>query len=463
MSALTAGWIAQASGGELLRGDPGEPASAVSIDTRTLSRGEAYIAIPGDRFDGHDFVTDAVERGASIVIVQHRAAAESVDVPVVLVDHARTALLALGAARRRALEDLLVVGVTGSAGKTTTVRLIDAALRSTLKTRASRKSFNNEIGLALTLLSARESDDVLICEIGMNAPGEIAPLARAAALDVAVVTNVGRAHLGAFDSIDDIAREKAAIFEGLSAEGWTVASADSPALAPHLAGRARLLTFGAALGADFRVTGAAHETRDDAPGLGFAVNDEHCWIPLLGAHNASNAAAALAVASILTVPAQRAVAGLAQTEAPPMRMQLERIAGALVLNDAYNANPESVGAALDALTDLGAAARRRIVILGDMLELGAHSVSAHRELGDRLANTDSLDLVIAAGPLAALAAARLRELGWPEDRAVTVESLDDGGADRIAGEIREGDAALIKGSRGSRLERVVDALRAHAG
>lgn len=456
----------------------GSAPSGVSIDTRQEQRGRAYVALRGRAHDGNAFAADASRAGAALVLVEAPPPGGAADFPgaagVLVVGDGRAALAAIASAWRRELAALRVIGITGSAGKTTTRRLVDAALATTLRGSASPKSFNNDIGVPLTLLGARRGDDYLVAEIGMNRPGEIAALARLARPDIAAVTMVGRAHLEGLGSVEAIAREKASILEPLAADGVAVVNGDSPQLAAALAtarreGRVavrRVLRFGRT-GAelDLRLV----ERRPLGSGQEILLADGGRFrLRLEGEHNAVNALAAIGVARSMGL-ADRAIAeGLAAAAPEAMRLERVEVGGVLVFNDAYNANPDAMAASIrtfaEATRDGGGGAIRRVVVVGEMLELGAAAADCHREIGRLLADVDRtapIHAVGAVGRHAASYAAGLREGGWRGELA-EASDLDAEGLTRIRPLLRPGDRVLLKGSRGAAMERLLAALAAES-
>ncbi len=466
----TASGLRGASGGSWLVRPAGEVAvSGVSIDSRTIERGEAFVALSGERFDGHAFVEEAVGRGASVLVVERgdalpREVGRDGDVAVIRVGDARRALGRMASVYRAGLEGTRFVAVTGSNGKTTCVRMIDAVLSSRYRGIASRASFNNEIGVPLTVLRARPTDQYVVCEVGMNAPGEIAPLARIVEPDVGVITSIGLAHVEAFDDASGIAREKASMLGFLRPRGVAVVTGDSRLLGPYLRPVANVVTFGEAADADLRLTGAAHEVGDDGEvGLSFEVNGRARFrVPMAGRHNALNAMAAVAVGRRFGLEDDEIAAGLMGAERPPMRMGIERVGGVTVYNDAYNASPESVEAAVRTFSELAAGAARRVVVLGEMLELGEHGPSEHTRAGRLMASGLGIDHAVCVGPLTLFAADALSDGDAGGEGGVSVsvhQELRVETALRIARGLRDGDAVLLKGSRRVGLERVLDALR----
>lgn len=479
MSFWTPDSIRAAAGGAwLARPDPSRleqgEVVGISIDTRTIRPGEVYIAIRGDRLDGGAFVGDAVKKGASVIIAEGDATGAGPCVGVIRVPEARSALLRLGKVFRRTWENVRVIAVTGSNGKTTTVRLIDAALSSKKRGVASVKSFNNEIGVPLTLLRVRPGDQYVLCEVGMNAPGEIAPLADAIAPDAAVITSVGRAHIEAFGSVEGIAREKGSLLAGLKPGGLAVIPCGVPALddAVRAAGSPNVVTFGEDERADLRVTEARHVEVEGGTQLRFTINARWTFeVPMPGLHNALNATAAVAVARRLGLDDDDIRSGLLCAKPPEMRLQRRSIGAVSLLNDAYNANPDSALAAVRTFLSLFPDARRRVVVLGDMRELGAFGPEAHREVARAMielsgAGPARIDLAITIGELARSSADELVR-AWGPSRVEALPPIDEGdvsgAARRAADLLRQGDAVLLKGSRGAGLERVERALEALHG
>lgn len=450
----------------------------VSIDTRGALEDLVYVAIRGQVFDGNDFAAEASRRGASIVVVERapRAPGQSPETfpgraGVLLVDDGRRALGAIAAAWRRRLVRLMTIGVTGSAGKTTTRRLVHAALGKSLRGSASPKSFNNDVGVPLTLLAARPDDDYLVAEIGMNRPGEIAALSRLVAPRCAIVTMVGRAHLAGLGSIEAIAAEKASILEALPEDGPAIVNGDSAPLAAAIeaaigAGRVRtrrVLRFGrVAAGLDARLTGRTLLPEGQEIELD---GRDRFRLRLPGEHNALNAIAAILAARAAGCTDQAIGAGLAEVESEAMRLERMVVGGVTIHNDAYNANPDAMAAALRAFAEISASAQRRVVVLGEMLELGAAAAECHREVGRRAAELDGaapLAAVVAVGGHAERYREGLAEGGYPHPtrgQVVTLADLDRQGAERVASLLRPGDEVLLKGSRGAAMERLLDALR----
>lgn len=431
----------------------------VGIDTRTLKPGQVFAAFKGERTDGHAYLHEARAKGSTLALIERGASIEEPypeGMTLIEVESTRPALGALAQAYRKTLASTRVIGVTGSNGKTTTVRLIDHVLGSKLRGSASIKSFNNDIGLPLTLLAARPNDQYVVCEMGMSSPGEIARLAWIASPDIGVITSVGRAHVGFFESVSDIAREKASILHGLSPKGVGVISAHAEALAPFLPPGVPLIRFGTTEDADVRLS----EIESGPEGVRFkAASGQAYRVPLLGAHNAHNAAAAIAVARRLGMTEPEIATALASARGPEMRLARETIGGIELINDAYNANPDSVLAALGVLSALGPTAKRRVLVLGDMLELGALGPGEHRAMGETLAGRiragEGPDFVVLVGDLAALAADPVRaELG---NKGVLLEPTAGDGRS-IAERLVPGDLVLLKGSRSVGLERVASAL-----
>lgn len=447
-AALGGEWLAPPAASGALGG-------GAAIDTRALHTGQIFFALRGATTDGHRYLAQAAASGAALAVIDDPASAGVLPerLGVLRVRDARAALGTLADRYRRALSSARFIAVTGSNGKTTTTRMIDACLRTRLRGRCSAKSFNNDLGVPLTILSARPDDEYVVCEVGMNAPGEIAPLAAMIRPDVAVITSIGSAHLEAMGSLGAIAAEKISLASRLAPGGLLVANADAPALRPLLSGFVSVRTFGHSTDADLRVG----DVRESSDGVSFTLGGSEAFgLPMLGAHNAVNAAAAILVARHLGVEdgsVRRALAGFSP---PEMRLARSRIAGMEIINDAYNANPDSMACAIRTLRAVAGPGSRRAAVLGDMLEMGPAGEEAHRDLGRMLAETRAADFVLLVGRLAALAAPALAGGGIAH---ALVADLADGGAERAASLLREGDTVLLKGSRGMRLERILDALR----
>lgn len=467
MTFWTAASVRRATGGAWARRPDDREITGVSIDTRTLKPGQAFVALAGERHDGHEFLAEAVRAGASLLVVEDGAAAEAYidlraeDGPGVLrVADARAALVRLATAYRKALTSTRVIAVTGSNGKTTTVRLIDAALSGSLRGTASVKSYNNELGVPLTILSAKPSDHYLVCEVGMSGPGEIARLARIVEPNVAVITSIGRAHIGAFDDELGIAREKASLLSYLAPGGVAVVTADTGLLDDHVRTAPHAVRFGLSADADLRVTSVEHAA--SGAGLRFVINDRLTYeLPMVGEPNALNAAAAIAVARRFGLDDAAIAAGLAAVRPPPMRLERIEIGGVTVLNDSYNASPESVVVALETFAALARDARRRVIVIGDMLELGETAPAAHVEAGLAMLERGAPDELVTVGPMA-LFIAEAVSTGEPKTRVAIHSELTDDACRRIASRLEPGDAVLVKGSRRVGLERVVDAIKHRA-
>ncbi|MFG0283765.1 MAG: UDP-N-acetylmuramoyl-tripeptide--D-alanyl-D-alanine ligase [Phycisphaerales bacterium JB039] len=425
-----------------------------SIDTRTLQRGNIFFAMPGQRVDGHDYLAQAAAAGASIAIVQKNVVPPP-GLATLQVDSTADALTRLAVAHRKGLEGCRVIAVTGSAGKTTTVRYIHAILSQMMRGTAPVKSYNNALGVPLTILAARTGDRYLLCEVGAGGPaGSVNRLASIIRPDIAVITSIGRAHLETLGSLQAIADEKAQLLSQLSPSGLAVVTADAPELAPHLKRLRFVLSFGRSAGATLRIVEATQEP--EAVRIVFNDRSEY-RVPGLGAHNALNAAAAIAVTRTMGATPETIAAGLAAAQPAPMRMQRMRCGPVELINDCYNANPESMLAALETLGLVGLGARRRVAILGDMLELGANSAALHREIGEAIVRRGPADVVMTVGPEARHIAARIREI-WPAVPIEEYESADESASRRIAAQLGPGDIALVKGSRGVALERIARAV-----
>jgi UDP-N-acetylmuramoyl-tripeptide--D-alanyl-D-alanine ligase len=437
--------------------------SGVSIDTRTLQPGDLFVALSAAR-DGHDFVAQALANGAGAALVSRIPDGVAPEAPLLIVDDVLVALGALGQAAR-ARSTAKVIGVTGSVGKTSTKEMLRDVLSHQGRTHAAEASYNNHWGVPLTLARMPRDTEFAVIEMGMNHAGEIAPLSRLTAPHVAMITTVAAAHLEAFENIEAIAQEKAAIFDGLVAGGVAVVNGDLdtlPVLRGHAAAlKVPLVTFGEKAGNDVHLR-SVRLTGDVTIGEATISGDTHLFkLASAGRHFATNAAGVLAVLEALGADVTQGARDLVHWQPPAGRGLREVIrldpveeADMVLLDDAYNANPTSLVAALEVLAAATTGPEgRRIAVLGDMLELGADSAAIHRELA-KCEFFESVDLVHTSGPLMAHLHAALPE----QKRGECVENAEDLGS-RAHQLIAAGDVVLVKGSKGSRVSRVVDAIR----
>ncbi|TDJ55494.1 MAG: UDP-N-acetylmuramoyl-tripeptide--D-alanyl-D-alanine ligase [Planctomycetota bacterium] len=456
MSFFTADNVATVTGGRWITAPASdEPLRGVGIDTRNNLDGRVFVAIRGATHDGHDFVPAAT--AARVIVVDRETAATRSTAGVLLVTDTRVALGQLAAAWRQTLTQTVVIAVTGSCGKTTVKSLLDTVLSARLAGRAAPRSFNNDIGLPLAILAARPDDRYLVLEIGANNPGEIAQLARIARPDIGVITMIGRAHLQGFGSVENVAAEKAAMLKYLQGRQLAVVNADAPGLRRHLHHAGRVVLFGESTDADLRLTGWA------ARGNGgrFSVNDRtHFDLGLPGRHNAVNAVAVVAVARQMGLDDRDITEALAACSPVAMRLSRHVVGSVTFYNDAYNANPDSTAASLESFIHLAADAPRRVLVLGDMLELGPDAAEQHREVGRRIIELDRqmhIDQLVLVGKLSSHTAEPILDR-WPRERLTMVDDLDRSTAAAVAAMLRPGDAVLLKGSRDIGLETVIDAV-----
>lgn len=442
-----------ALGGAWLAAPRPIPFRGVSLDSRTIRPGEVFLALKGERADGHDFIAAAARAGAPLGIVERELPLKTLPkgMGVLAVRDGRAALAALARAYRDdALDRVRIVAVTGSNGKTTTGRMIHAVLGTTLRGSAPTKSFNNSIGVPLTLLAAEPDHDYLVCELGSNHPGEIESLSALVRPHVGVITSIGRAHAGAFGSLEAIAREKLSIFAHLQpwrGDGVRILPGDTPLLA-HVR---PATTFGVGDECTFRVENIA----EDGPCIAFRITGgPDLLMGLIGRHNALNAAAAAAVGRAFAVPWEAIARGLGSVRPAEMRLQVRVVRGIDFLEDCYNANPDSMLAAIRTLRAMPARGRR-IAILGDMLELGDASGALHAEIAEDLLR-EPPDAIVLLGP--AFAAAGEALASALPDRTTII--ADPALAERAAAGLGRGDLVLVKGSRSMRMERVIRAAEA---
>ena len=435
-------------------------ATGVSIDTRTLTPGDLFFAIRGSVHDGHAFLAEAFRRGASGAVVE-RAGRAAAEIPrdgfLIRVPDTTLALGALARAERLK-SGARIVAITGSLGKTTTKEAAAAAIGAARSVFRSRGNLNNQWGLPLSLLS-REDQEVGVVELGMSAPGEIRTLTGIAVPDCGLVTNIAEAHLEFFGSIEGIAEAKGELYEALPAGATALVNADDERVvtqAKRFGGRR--VTYGFGKGADVR--GCDYDPL--GPGVRFAVRAfggpaVRVSCLLRGRHNASNVLAALAAAVVTEGPLDRAASGLESLGPLPGRGRRAELAnGAVLVDDTYNASPRALKAMVRELS--AEPARRRILIVGDMRELGPEAERMHRECGS-FASQRNLDLVIGVGRLGRVVARTFRETGRPGRLA----SDPVHAAEILLRESRPGDLVLVKGSRAVGMERTVQALRAGSG
>ena len=452
MIGLTLAEVAELTGGRLTAGDPGVAVTgAVTLDSRAVGPGDLFVAVAGERVDGHDFLAAAAAAGAVGALCARPDAA----LPCVVVDDpvAALGLLAAGVHARLTAGGLRTLALTGSSGKTSTKDLLGQVLGAAGPTVSPPGSFNNDIGLPLTVLAADEDTEFLVLEMGARGIGHIARLCAVARPQIGIVLNVGSAHLGEFGSADVIAQAKGELVEALPEDGTAVLNADDPrvlGMAPRT--RARVVTTGTEADADVRATDVVLDDTARARFTLVAAGEAHpVALRVVGEHQVANALSAAAAALAAGMAPADVAAALSQAGAlSRWRMEVERRAdGVTVVNDAYNANPESMRAALAALA--GMPARRRIALLGAMAELGPDADAEHERLG-RDAAAAGIDLVVAVGSdavgIADGAAAAGRRRG---EESVLVP--DRAAARQLMSEVlRPGDVVLVKASRAYALE-----------
>ncbi len=457
MSFWTLDNLCEAAGGRWLRGLSSEvDVFGVSTDSRTIEAGQVFAAIRGERFDGHEYLEQATARGAAVLMIDREDVDPGAGGAVMLVEDTVAAMGRMAKAYRQALGGK-VIAITGSAGKTTTKQMVDAVLGVRFRGHAAEKSFNNEIGVPLTLLNAPTDSEYVVVEIGTNAPGEVAELGAMVEPDIAVITMVGRSHLEKLGTVEGVAAEKAALLGCVRARGVSIVNGDSALLEPYVEGMAGVVRFGARAGCDLQLT--ACETEGGR--VRFTVNGcDDYELAMEGAHNATNALAAVGVGQTMGLSVEEIRKGLGGVRGAAMRMSVQEVGGVTVLNGAYNANPESMGAAIDVLK-ARACEGKRVAVLGDMLEMGDHGLGVHRELGQRLGGS-GIDVVVLIGPLMREAGEAMIGGGYA-GQLIRAATLDEAVCDRVAAMVGAGDVVLLKGSRGMGLERCGQAIRARIG
>ncbi|HVL67144.1 MAG TPA: UDP-N-acetylmuramoyl-tripeptide--D-alanyl-D-alanine ligase [Vicinamibacterales bacterium] len=459
---LTAADVAAAAGGHVVSGSALLPVERISIDSRTVEKGSFFVAIRGERFDGHRFVAAAADAGAAGVVVHDTTAASGLSPEVVVVQVADTTRALQDLARHvRRASGARVVAITGSAGKTTTKEICGELLEARYRVFRNKGNLNNHIGLPLSLLELKTKPDVAVVELGMNHPGEIRTLVGIAEPEVRVWTNVGDAHIGFFPSADAIADAKAEILEAAAPDHLLVANADDPRVMARARGFAgRVMTFGVEAAADVRATdvdlagleGARADVR--TPAGAFRLES-----PLLGLGNLANVLAATAVAVSFDVAPAEIAERVRSLRPAYHRGELLRLPGGVTLvDDSYNSSPSALKRSLEVI---GAArgSARKVAVLGEMLELGAHADALHEECG-RAAQAAGIDLLIAVGgpPSRTLAGAAI-DAGMAAGSVIAVEDRARA-ADEVLKRVRPGDLVLVKGSRGIGLDTVVERLKA---
>ena len=453
MNRLSIFQIAELAKAAVSSGDGNALIEKISTDSRTIKRGELFVALRGENFDGHNFVESVAKTGAAGAIVDLNWTGKiPPNFTLIRVEDTLRAYQNISANYRKALS-LKVLAITGSNGKTSTKDFAAAVLARGFRVTKTQGNFNNHVGLPRTMLEATSQDEVAVWEIGMNHPGEVAMLATLAAPDAAIITNIGVAHIEFMGSREAIAAEKGALAEAVGTEGTVILNADDP-FSKNMAGRtrAKVIFAGTTEG-----TIRASEITQSATGTDFTIFEgaHRCraQLPIPGLHMVQNALLAVAAGRMFGLSLEDCAAGLAAAPLTKARLQIKEIRGVRFIDDSYNANPESMKAALHTLVELDADGKR-IAVLGEMRELGEESARGHREVGETAAEL-GVDQLIAIGDMATAIAEAARNAGL-QNISIARSTSE---AAELLGEIAvSGDLVLVKGSRSVRTERVIDAF-----
>jgi UDP-N-acetylmuramoyl-tripeptide--D-alanyl-D-alanine ligase len=429
--------------------------TGVSTDSRIVKAGDCFFAVTGEKFDGHDYLRDVFEKGAVCAVVERDI--ETKDFAGKCVLRVRDTIEAMGilAGWYRKAVGFIVVAITGSAGKTTTKQIVAHVLGRSFNVHCSPKSFNNQIGVPLTLLGAEQDVEIVVAEIGSNRPGEISYLTQIAWPDIAVVTNVHPAHLEGFGDTQTVAREKLSIAEGLKPEGVLIVNGDSRLLMDTCRSRGlKFLTFGKSADSDYRVC----NIRSEVSASRFTIDGVEIYLPLAGSGNIENALAAWAVCSRFGIEATDFARAVRALPAVSMRTELLQAGTLTILNDCYNANPASMKNALGILAGIDSTGRgRKVFICGEMAELGQQAEQLHTELGKLIAEA-KVALVLAIGPMAKIAA-EAAKASTGDDLQIKCFEDTPSACNKLHEFIQDYDIILVKGSRSASLEKAVEKLK----
>ncbi len=431
--------------------------TGVATDSRIVKAGDLFVALRGPRADGHQFVAEAFARGAAAALVAQEAPAAPG--PLVVVDDTLRAFGVVAGLHRRVLP-ATVIGVTGSVGKTTTVGLCAAVVGERFRTARSAESWNAEIGVAFSLLSLDTSIQVAVLELAMRGPGQIRELVTLTAPRIGVVTNIADSHLEALGSRENIAAAKAELIEGLPADGAAIVNADDP-WTPRVVrdARCRVVTFGRRSDADVHVSDSASFDSGTRFTLRVGAHRTPVTLALIGEHQVQNAAAAAATGHVMGLGLEEIARGLEATPPATMRQQVTMIGDLLVIDDSYNASPQSMAAAFEVVSRVRGA-RRLVLVLGEMRELGPSAPEFHRRVGEHIAALRAAAL-IAVGPNAQWYLDGAAAAGMAP-ASMTAMASNSEAIPIVRATVRSGDLVLVKGSRGIEMERIVEALKTQA-
>ena len=451
---FTVGDILTAVKGKLLSGNTEEILTGLSTDTRKIKKGELFLAIKGDRFDGHSFILDAVAKGAGAVLVQDggitNANFKLPDVSFISVSDSVKALGDIGNFHRSRFS-IPIIGITGSNGKTTTKEMISVILSKKFNALKNFGTENNNIGVPLTLLRLNSEHNIAVLEMGTNHLGEIRRLSEIARPTIAVITNIGHSHLEYLEDVDTVLKAKVEMLEYMDKDAKLILNADDDHLRT-IKTNLKTVWFGFDKEADFY----ADKISLEPEGISFRLNGK--WdisLGVLGRHNVSNALSAIACAWDFGVSIEEIRDALKEFKVPNMRMEVKRFGDIKIINDTYNANPSSMKQAIEALRDM-VTEGRKILIAGDMLELGTFSGRFHHLVGKQAAES-GIDLIVAVGKLAEHISNGAQEAGMSEKKIKLCALMKDARA-KVANLIKKGDTILVKGSRAMRMEEIVGDL-----
>jgi UDP-N-acetylmuramoyl-tripeptide--D-alanyl-D-alanine ligase len=461
MLSISVNELLKVTGGKLWNDTKGNQSTVkgISIDSRTINKGNLFVAIPGERYDGHQFVSEAAKRGASLVIMSQEKMnqvkkKELKETPVVLVEDTKKALRDIAFWHRNKFE-FPTVAVTGTNGKTTTKDMIAEVLSSKFRVLKSIKSYNNLVGVPLTLFQLNSDTQVLVLELGMSSPGEIGMLTKTAQPNIGVITNIGPAHLESMESLEKIAQAKFELLDNMPSPHTSVLNADDEFLAKRIKGiKGKYISFAIKTQADFK---ASELSTSDEGFIDFKVNGRVSMnLKLLGEHNVYNALAAFAVGSLLGVDELNIKESLERYTPSELRMELVQIGSVKIINDSYNANPVSMANALKTLKQMKSEGKK-IAVLGDMLELGEKTFEYHFGLGKTVAESE-IDLLLTVGKHSSTIGQGAQEHGMNPEKIFAFDNNEKVSAFLLEN-LKAGDLVLIKGSRKMKLEEVALSLK----